>query len=93
MADGGDTDQVTIEEEEVPLAVMAEEEDDTEVTQIEDETTPLASGGAESVGRRFWWWVLAIVAAITGKTSYDKKNKKGIFAEKTVDENSENSGK
>ena len=81
-----------IADEEVPLAVM---NDDTnnDVVEIEDEKTALADGIAKTGKRHWWWWILAIIAAITGKTAYDKKNKKGIFAEKAVatgEEESEN---
>ena len=81
-----------IADEEVPLAVM---NDDTnnDVVEIEDEKTALADGIAKTGKRHWWWWILVIIAAITGKTAYDKKNKKGIFAEKAVatgEEESEN---
>jgi hypothetical protein len=85
---------IEIGDEEVPLAVLDDEEDDATVEiEIEDEDTPLGAQAQEGAIRRLWWWVLAIIAAITGKTSYDKKNKKGIFAERTPDDSSEKSDK
>jgi hypothetical protein len=84
---------IEIEDEEVPLAVLDDEDDATVEIEIEDEDTPLGAQAAEGPIKRLWWWVLAIIAAITGKTSYDKKNKKGIFAEKATEDNSEKSDK
>jgi hypothetical protein len=86
-----------IEDEQVPLAVNDEDLGDNEeviapedtntandagIVGIEDEDTPL--GAAEEIGtkRKWYWWILLIIAAITGKTGYDKKNKKNLFAEK-----------
>ncbi len=67
----------------MPLAVTSQEED-TGLTEIEDEEVPLAAVGEQEqpATHGFWWWILLIIAAVTGKTAYDKKNKKGIFAEK-----------
>ncbi len=32
--------------------------------------------GGEGEGHKVWyWWILAVIAAITGKTVYDKKKK------------------
>ena len=59
------------------------------MVEIPDEESALASGFAKNGKRHFWWWILAIIAAITGKTAYDKKNKKGIFAEKATVNNEE----
>lgn len=75
------------DEEEVPLGVADEEEDDGgEVVDLEEEETPLAEfePEAESKGKlSAWWSIIPIVAAaVAGKTGYDKKHKKGIFAEK-----------
>ncbi len=81
-----------ITDEEVPLAVM-NDETNNDVVEIEDEKTALADGLNKNGKRHWWWWILVIIAAITGKTAYDKKNKKGIFAEKAVatgEEESEN---
>lgn len=76
------TDEV-IEEEEVPLGV----EDEAVEEIVEDNDVPLGSGGEETEGelirrKKHWSIIPLIVAAVTGKTYYDKKNKKGIFAEK-----------
>ena len=80
---------VNIADEDVPLAVLEDEDDTADVVNIEDEETPLAANvnaneGA-SAARRFWWWVLAVVGSITGKVSYDKENKKNLFAERETE--------
>ena len=65
---------VEVEDEEVPLAVI-DLEPQEELVQVEDEEVPLAE--VELEDKKSWWWLLlAIAAAITGKTVYDKKNKK-----------------
>ena len=65
---------VEVEDEEVPLAVI-DLEPEEELVQVEDEEVPLAE--VELEDKKSWWWLLlAIAAAITGKTVYDKKNKK-----------------
>ena len=87
LNDNEDGNTVEIEDEDVPLGVVDETE--TSVTNIEDEDTPLAAGVEKGAKRVWWWWILAILAALTGKTAYDKKNKKGIFKEK-VAANAEN---
>jgi hypothetical protein len=90
-ADNNETDAVNIDDDQVPLAVR--EDADEVATSIEDETVPLASGASQEAKRRLWWWVLAIVGSITGKTSYDKKNKKGIFKEVSTAQNTDESDK
>ncbi len=88
----GDNGANATEEETVPLPVIGEEEDAV-ITEAEDENVPLASlkQEEETDKRGFWWWIIPIVAAVTGKTAYDKKNKKGIFAEKEAVRNTDNS--
>ena len=39
---------------------------------------PAAAGG-------LWSWILGVIAFISGKTAKDKKNEKGVFAEKDKD--------
>lgn len=76
----GTTTQIA--DEEVPLAVMSDDTNN-DVVEIKDEESALAAGFDKHGKRTFWWWILLVIAAITGgKTAYDKKNKKGIFAEK-----------
>lgn len=74
------------EEEEVPLGVDDDEEgDEEEGEDLDDEQeTPLAEFEQESKGKLSAWWSIIpiVVGAVTGKTVYDKKHKKGIFAEK-----------
>jgi hypothetical protein len=88
----------TIEDEQVPLAVNDEDDfaddaeviapentntaNDTGIVGIEDEETPLAASTVAETHRKWYWWILLIIAAITGKTGYDKKHKKNLFAEK-----------
>lgn len=76
----------------MPLPVITEEED-AGITEAEDEQVPLASMKQEEAAdkRGFWWWIIPVIAAVTGKTAYDKKNKKGIFAEKEAVRNTDNS--
>jgi hypothetical protein len=86
-----------IEDEQVPLAVNEEDlgddeeviapedtnaSNDTGIVGIEDEETPLGAMEETGTRRKWYWWILLIIAAITGKTGYDKKHKKNLFAEK-----------
>ena len=82
--DNNNTDAVqNVEDEQVPLGVNDEENQNDTNTVIEDEQTPLAANEEKQPEKHnFWWWILAVIAGITGKTAYDKKNKKGIFTEK-----------
>ncbi len=50
------------------------------MVEIEDEETPLASGAKEEPSNRPWWLALiaTAVAAVTGKTVYDKNKKKVV---------------
>ena len=84
---------IGVEEEEVPLAVVDLDDEDgaeEELVSIDDEEAPkanldLADGPAK---HGYWWSIIPlVVAGITGKTVYDKKNKKGIFAEKEATDN------
>ena len=80
-----DADVVIIEDEEVPLAVIEDDENaDTATTTIEDEAVAQAES-IENPSHNFLWWLVALLAAITGKTGYDKKNNKGIFKPKNPD--------
>jgi hypothetical protein len=51
-----------------------------QMTGIDDQQTPLAAGMNNCVNckcecdRHYWWWVLALIAAITGKVAWDQKN-------------------
>ncbi len=83
-----DTEAVVgIEENDVPLGVM-DEEDETVVIK-DDEVAKAAKADIEEGAKRFWWWIIPIVAAITGKTTYDKKYEKGIFKKSKNDEDNE----
>jgi hypothetical protein len=67
------------------LGVLGDEDEDNAsvLLEIEDEETPLGAMNTMMACncKIYWWWLLAIIAAITGKTAYDEKNKKGIFAQ------------
>ena len=99
---GTDTEQqaniVEVADEEVPLAVeedideeddiAANTENDNEEVKVEEEDVPLANQNLKDDKKNLWWWALVpIVAAIGGKTAYDKKHKKNLFAEKTSKDN------
>ena len=77
-----DADVVIIEDEEEPIAVIEDEENAaTATTPIEHQALAQAES-IENPSRNLWWWLVALLAAITGKTGYDKKNNKGIFKPK-----------
>ena len=75
---------ITVNDDQVPLAVVYDEErelaDETDemVTQILDEETPL---GMEVVSRTWWNWILIVIGLITGTVVYDKQRKE--FLRKT----------
>ncbi|MCI8355621.1 MAG: hypothetical protein HFI47_11245 [Lachnospiraceae bacterium] len=84
-------DLVELEEEEVPLAVMDEEdiqepadetEEDEEVVVVEDEEVPLANNLVESAKHcilHFWEWLIAAVLA--GYYVINTKKEKNEIAE------------
>lgn len=77
-----DAGVVDIADDEVPLGVLDEEEEAT--VSIDDEETPLAADVATKKNI-WWWWIPVVAAAVTGtagKTAYDKKHEKGLFAPK-----------
>ena len=77
------------------MAVNEEATENVDTTTIQDEDTALAAMAQVEEGTKhtFWWWILLIIATITGKTAYDKKHKKGIFAEKETIEGKDDSKK
>jgi hypothetical protein len=81
-------DADVIDDEPVPLAVNEEDDSTTEadtMVEIEDEDTPLAAAeeNPTKTGRGgLIAGIAAVAAVIAGKTTYDKKNKKNLFAEK-----------
>lgn len=92
--DADEEEELTsIEEEEVPLAVVDLEDegvDEDGLVRVGEEEVPLAAGdlSAENPGHGLWWSIIPLViAGVTGKTAYDKKNRKGIFSEKKTVEN------
>ncbi len=91
-ADEGDGLQA-VEDEEVPLAVMEDEEDTAGLEEVEDEDVPLAAPAQIQEGSKYakyaTWSIIPILAAIAGKTAYDKKYRKGLFAGKRSSDDTE----
>ena len=72
--------------------------DESEEVIIEDEETPLALNEQTTPtakGKNIWWWSIipVIAAGVAGKAGYDKKHKKGIFADKQGKEDQNKSKK
>ena len=67
--------------ESVPEAVAEEvSEEVKETVVIDEEETPLDAMDGK---RHNWWWLLLVALGLaSGKTAYDKKNEKGVFAKK-----------
>jgi hypothetical protein len=70
----------SIDDENVPLAAGDENTGNLYTTEITDQATPLAGQVCNECcqctkgDKMYWWWVLAIIAAITGKAAWDQKN-------------------
>ncbi len=86
--DAGDGEGVVVElpENEVPLGIIDDNDDEIEAVKIDDNDVAKAAAPEIVEGPKGYWWSIipAIVAAILGKTTYDKKYKKGLFKEKDV---------
>ena len=80
---------VEIDNETVPLTVGASEDDTQDVVNIgETDVAKAAMIGipeAPAAAGGLWSWILGVIAFISGKTAKDKKNEKGVFAEKDKD--------
>ena len=80
---------VEIGNETVPLTVGASEDDTQDVVNIgETDVAKAAMIGipeAPAAAGGLWSWILGVIAFISGKTAKDKKNEKGVFAEKDKD--------
>ena len=70
--------EVAIEDQEVSLAVVLDDEaakvDD--IVVIGEEETPLAMAKSGVSGRVWWYWILIIISAISGKIAKDKRKSK-----------------
>ena len=73
-----DAGSVNIGNGEVPLGLKTDGEEIHKVTLAENQA-PKTSAVDVKAPKGLWAWILALIAAITGKTAYDKKNEKGIF--------------
>ena len=73
-----DAGSVNIGNGEVPLGLKTDGEEIHKVTLTENQA-PKTSAVDVKAPKGLWAWILALIAAITGKTEYDKEHKKGIF--------------
>lgn len=76
VAAAGNQEEVTIADEQTPLAVNTEENNEEDTTVISDEETPLAAEAMEEKAQQekmSWWWLLII--AILGATGYEMYKK------------------
>lgn len=76
VAAAGNQEEVTIADEETPLAVNTEENNEEDTTVISDEETPLAAEAMEEKAQQekmSWWWLL--IVAILGATGYEMYRK------------------
>jgi hypothetical protein len=82
LGSSGATDNINIDDDNVPLAAGDEEssadqmDPASQMTGIDDQQTPLAGQacGTCKCDRIYWWWVLALIGAITGRTAWEQKN-------------------
>ena len=70
----------------MPLSVRLDGADladdfDDDLTAIEDEETPLGIKRSGLGGRVWWYWILIIISAISGKIAKDKRK----VTEKNID--------
>ena len=74
---------MNIDEGRVPLAVGIDDEDVPQsVVKIDDNIVAKAPQvNVETARKGLWSWILAVVAFITGKTTFDKKTQRGVFVE------------
>ena len=76
---GEEQELIEIDDEEVPLAVVDDEEEaEEELVEIEDEEVALAAG---AVAEKVWWsWIpfIAVAASITDGYRRSRKNKKEL---------------
>lgn len=76
VAAAGNQEEVTIADEQTPLAVNTEENNEEDTTVISDEETPLAAEAMEEKAQQekmSWWWLL--IVAILGATGYEMYRK------------------
>jgi hypothetical protein len=64
----------TLDDVQVPLAVRLDDADlDDDSVVVKDEETPLAMDKSGLGGRVWWYWILIIISALTGKVAKDKR--------------------
>ena len=69
---------VALENQEVSLAVVLDDEASKvdDVVEILEEETPLGMSKAGVGGRVWWYWILILISAISGKIAKDKRKSK-----------------
>ena len=72
--EGLENDLIQIDDEEVPLAVV-EDDEPTDLVEVEDEDVPLAIPEAQEAGRLWWSWIPVIGAVASAVEGY-RQNKK-----------------
>ena len=72
--EGLENDLIQIDDEEVPLAVV-EDDEPTDLVEVEDEDVPLAIPEAQEAGRGWWSWIPVIGAVASAVESYREKKK------------------
>ena len=78
--EGLENDLTQIDDEEVPLAVVGDDEpveldEPTDLVEVEDEDVPLAMPEAQEAGRLWWSWIPVIGAVASAVESYREKKK------------------
>lgn len=65
----------TLENQRVSLAVVLDDDllKAEDVVVINDSETPLGVAKAEMGGRNWWYWILILISAITGKVAKEKR--------------------
>ena len=70
----------SIEDEQVPLAVVLDKDAD-DVVVIKDDETPLGIAKSGAGARVWWYWILIVISAVSGKVAKDKRKAKANAVE------------